>query len=422
MNAPGENFVDQNLKLFSQRNQHCKITLLESEISIDAPWGSDDCRLIFDIEEDKGIITQLNDVVIDPRFDAIIHAEKRTIEFIYGYLIPDAKYTKDIIDREFLIHFMGAEYKCHFGKPSDYVYSIAKGFKRLPSDKGVNSVPQLLAYRDAQRLDKLTERNRKYFENRVPRNFFVQIPTNIDSIDLLQLVKHINFIMHYYDRYSPQIIIRSEDIEYEKHFMLRYCENNFPPSIVLRTLDEVILRLIDVAGNSNPRYAFIYYYQVFEYAGYYYLDEKVKRRLTKLLRNPTVINCSDEAIGDVIEIISDYAHSDETKMRKVIEDICCPRGLWKEIEHDKQFFASSHICDGSFTIPALISADTTEASWVAMWTPKLFDHLTKIRNCLVHAREKRESKIILPTARNNRIIERYKPIIARMADQLAIGG
>ena len=55
-----------------------------------------------------------------------------------------------------------------------------------------------------------------------------------------------------------------------------------------------------------------------------------------------------------------------------------------------------------------------------MWMPKTFDLLTKIRNVLVHAREKRESKGILPTRHNEAILRRYIPLIRRIAEQLAL--
>lgn len=66
----------------------------------------------------------------------------------------------------------------------------------------------------------------------------------------------------------------------------------------------------------------------------------------------------------------------------------------------------------------LIAKECTGDLWNTMWTPKLIDHFTKIRNCIVHAREKRENKVILPTKQNDLLLFHYIPILDRMARQL----
>ena len=50
----------------------------------------------------------------------------------------------------------------------------------------------------------------------------------------------------------------------------------------------------------------------------------------------------------------------------------------------------------------------------------VFDYLTKIRNALVHARERRENKVILPSRRNDIKLNRIRTVIARIAEQIAI--
>ena len=133
-----------------------------------------------------------------------------------------------------------------------------------------------------------------------------------------------------------------------------------------------------------------------------------------------MVNCGDDSIEEIIDIFSDISHTDESKMKKVLEEHCSPDVIWKEIEHDKGFFTADLSFDGGVEIKSLITHEVSKDTWRTMWTPKLFDHLTKIRNGLVHARERRETKCILPTKRNNRIIKRYLPIMERLAGQLAI--
>jgi hypothetical protein len=68
----------------------------------------------------------------------------------------------------------------------------------------------------------------------------------------------------------------------------------------------------------------------------------------------------------------------------------------------------------------ILSNDTNEESWASMWMPKTYDFITKIRNSLVHAREKRVSKVILPGIENSLLIEHYLRLMARIAEQVAI--
>ena len=107
-------------------------------------------------------------------------------------------------------------------------------------------------------------------------------------------------------------------------------------------------------------------------------------------------------------------------MRKVIEGYCDPIEIWQEIDNNREFYANEVCFDGGFELKPLISNDLSVDAWKSMWMPKLFDQLTKIRNCIVHAREKRHENVILPTSRNNRLVSLYIPPIKRMAEQIAI--
>ncbi len=231
-----------------------------------------------------------------------------------------------------------------------------------------------------------------------------------------------NFIMRYYDRKTPLIEInqKPEDEGHEHAEWRRFCTDEFPPALSLKGIDEFVLQLIAVAQQTRPRFAFIYYFQVIEYAGFYFIDDKARKALKSFLRDPSMITCPEDKMHGLFAVLSDLAQNDESRMKKVVEECCDPNALWLEIENDKEFFCAEVRFDGGFVLPALISSDTTSSSWAAMWMPKIYDQLTKIRNCLVHARERRQSSVILPTRANNCRIERYIPIIARIAEQIAL--
>jgi len=304
--------------------------------------------------------------------------------------------------------------------------AIARRTQNFPSDDPGRSVPQIAAFRDAQRLDELPERAKRYFANKVARNFHIKSDACIRSVDLVGLMRHINFITDYYDRHFPEIVIR-DDMADDKHGQawspLRYIDDSeFPAELSIGQIDEIVLQLISVARRAPSRQAFLYYYQVIEYAGHYFIDERARSQIRRFLRDPALVNCDEKKIGEFLSLFSTQANQgDEAKMRKVIEELVNPNLVWLEIQHDRDFFTSIQEFDGGFEMSALISKDMSADGWKNTWMPNLYDRLTKIRNSLVHARERRENKVILPSRRNNQKIARYEPVIARVAQQIALG-
>lgn len=297
-------------------------------------------------------------------------------------------------------------------------------YRRLPFEGVTQAVPQLIAFRDFQRIDGLPPSAQKYFENRVPRSFFVKPSIPLKDVDWASLSRHLNLVMAYYDRRSPQIVLRdkADGVKGTTVESLRYTEGRFPGELSVRACDEILLRLLEVARSSSPRFSFIYCFQVLEYAGFYFVDAKSKSALSRLLRTPSFIDRADERIGELLSILTDVAQNDDVRIRRVVEEYCDPRSLWYEIAQDRDFFSTDTTFDGGFVLPKLIARDTSEDTWCTMWMPKLVDQITRIRNCLVHAREKRECRVILPTNGNDQKLERYLPLIRRVAEQIVLRG
>lgn len=414
-------FSEVYLKDFIRNNSHAEVSVEDGNLIIDFPWARNDSRLRTNVT-DQEFITAINKVSFNPKYDAIFHLAENMVEFIYAYIDPNSDEHKDLVNRKFTVHFGGEAYKCFFAEPTQTLSKIALSYERLPSDSHVRSVPQIVPFRDGQELEQKNERVKGYFKDKVPRCFFIQSDEPFDAIIFETLCKQINFLMSYYDRKAPLIEINPDvDQElYENKKPIRYSEGAFPNALIAHPIDDILMKLIDVARTSSSRFSFLYYYQVFEYAGYYYIDDNAKRQLRKFLKDPALINCGEEKVSELFTIFSDLNHNDDVKMKKVIEEYCDPRVLWREINNDKEFFSEDHEFEGGFFIKALISADTTEDSWSKMWMPKLYDHLTKMRNSLVHARERRENKVILPSPQNNAKLRHYIPLIQRAAEQIAL--
>jgi len=244
----------------------------------------------------------------------------------------------------------------------------------------------------------------------------------LNEIDLERASKHINFLISYYDRECPLISIqkRSEKKQPEAIEPIRYIDNKFPSKTYVNEIDDVILRLLEVGKTNNPRFSFLYYYQVLEYAAHNYIDEKCKSKIKNILKDPTIISCEERAFENLFEALTDRNLDETHKMKKVLEEYCDPDPIWKEIENNREFFEKEQVFEGGVIIKPLIHKDATKESWPGMWMPKLHDQLSKIRNTIVHAKERREPKAILPTKENNIILKNYCPIVERIAQQIAL--
>ena len=362
----------------------------------------------------------LNNVRIIPSLDGIVHEDEKRIEFLFAFLIPDSEWASPFVDRSFQVHFKNTQIECRFAEPTARMMELAKAAHSLPSDNARVPLPQIRAFRDFQRLGDLSPVHREYFDKRVPRNFFVHpIPDSIN--DMIDLFRHINFLSAYYDRASPEIIIRNDEtgLDGERPERARLIKTTFPDRLNARTVDDVVLTLLEVARRSTPRHGFVHYYQVFEYAGHYYIDEKARLALRKILRDPAFGDCDDAKLTELFSILSSVHHHDDQRMLKVVEDHCVAENLWPDVQQNRRLYTERVTFDGGCVIEPIVSENVDAASWVPMFN-NLLTAFRRIRNCIVHAREKREHSVILPTARNDVLLARYVPLIRRMAEDIAI--
>lgn len=411
------------LDTFRARNPHAEVSVADDKLTIDKPFAYPDAQLAFEVDDEMAV-TDLNSIEFRQQFDALFHHDTNLIEFIFRFLNPESPSEMQYLDREFKLVMGGLNFNCSIAEPTERLFRIAKGFRRVPSSGFARAGFQLIAFKDSQQVANLPERSQKFFEGRVARSFFVQCECPIEKVDIESLARHLNFLMHYYDRNTPQIVIRGReaDSESDKVSPVRFINESFPKTLVSKHYDDVTLKLLEVAAESEPRLAFLYYYQIFEYAGFHFIDAKAKAGIMQVLRDPAIHDNLSQKIGDLFSALSDAAHSDDSRMLKVVEEVCDPCTLWKEVETRREFYAQPTQFRGGFEVPALISSDLSEEGWVKMWSPKLFNQLTKIRNCLVHARERRENRVILPDPSNDQKIECYLPLIRRMAEQITLTG
>ncbi|MGD8499576.1 MAG: hypothetical protein PVJ86_02950 [Phycisphaerales bacterium] len=364
---------DLYLSDFQRNNPQCKFSMDEGKFVIERPWSVDDIRFVFDPNEIE-VLRDINNIAFRPAFDAIFHVDLNEVEFIFAYLKPDDESARSYVDRSFTFNFLGNKLDCCFKEPSSRLFELAKRIRWLPSIPSIGGAiaRQLRAFRDAQRLDSLPEMAKEYFAERVPRSFIVKTEKPLLDCDWEQLSRHINFHMRYYDRKTPIIEVRYEDKskEVEAVSERRFLADSFPTAMAAHEIDDFMLQLMEIAAMTSPRFAFIYYYQVIEYAGFYFVDEKSKRQIRQFLTDPSMVMCPEDKVSELLTVLSDLQRSDDVKICRVIEDYCDPCIVWQEVENDRVFFSSPVEFEGGYQLPALIAGDMSVDTWQAMWMPK----------------------------------------------------
>lgn len=415
-----DKIVSTYLSIFSAANSQGTYELDGDAFIVNGLWGGSGPILKFDVQNLTELGT-INDIIINPQFDAIIHRDENNIEFFYGFADPSNPRERDHIKLQFDVHFQSHNLTCQYAAPSERALLLARCHKFMPSDAYDRGAIQLRPLKDWQKRESAPPHVRAYFQDRVAISFFVRSDKDILSLDLENMANHLNFFMHYYYRSTPTIVIREKDsptTTVTKNLI--YIDDEFPKELVAKEIDDLILQLFAVARVSPSRFAYVYYYQIIEYAAYYYVDAAAKKELRRYLRDPTIINCDDERLSQLFNVLSDLSHNDDAKIKKVLENYVNPAVIWKEIENDKGFFSSNVSYDGGFVQKPFIAPNTDLENWRKLGMASLFEGLTKIRNCIVHAREKRENRVILPTTNNNLNIGRVVPLIRRTAEQIAL--
>jgi hypothetical protein len=396
-------------------NKGVKKTKETDHINLENLWGDDSFMCRFEKSADFTLIENLE---LPPEFSAIYHKSKNCLEFIYA-VVPENVKTQN---RKFKFFYNGIEFQAHFGPPTENLKFIALGFRAtdIQSDTTYRNLRMFYDYFKNNQSESL----KRFFENKTPTSFFVEGDFSKIDNDFIGLSKHLNFYMKYFDRSTPTILIYNPDKEKEIYTMPCHTDKQqFPEIINSKKIDPVILDLMHVAlETSNIRLKYLFYYQILEYCSYYHLNDELKRKLNNIVKNPDVMNNSTHYSRVIIEEFKNYfkTNDDKQKLEKLIIDFCEYDDIKLEIKGNHKYFAQDLIFEGGFKISALIKNEEEAESPSKDIMKTIVDKIDKIRNVLVHIRESRENKVILPTQKNNHQLIPYLFLIRRISEIIAI--
>ncbi|MBI1837233.1 MAG: hypothetical protein HYR91_08220 [Flavobacteriia bacterium] len=408
--------MDKNLETLKKNNPSIEIVEETDHINISKLW--DDSTFMCRLEKTTNF-SPLATVTFPPELSAIFHKDTSTLEVIFSPILKD----DTIKEREFDFYYKGVEFKATFGEPTELFKTISIGFRETDNSSDTD-YRNLRKFRDYYKQETLPKYIQKYFENREPINFFIKGDFDKAASNFVAIAKHLNFYMNYYDRETPTLVIFEQ--EQDKKTYKTPCittKDGFPKVINFTTFDPVLIDLFQVARRSaNVRLKFIFYFQVLEYCAYYHLNDDLKKRLTNIIKRPDLLNNTNDYSKLLIEEFKDYfrQNDDSIKLEKLLADFCSWDDIKHEIECNKEYFATDLVFDGGLKIPALISEKETFETEPKGLVKTAKSNIEKIRNVLVHLRESRENKVILPTPKNNNLLIPYLHLIQRIAEKIAI--
>lgn len=388
--------------IFKENNRSVELSNTDGEIIVKKCWNDDSFHFKF---KSKQSLSFLKNLILPQELFAIYHIDKELYEFIYLPL-PE-KY-----ERSFNYIYQGTTYKLYYGDPS-------LEFKKLVKHFVMNDIADI-----NERAYYLLRYLRYYDENiesLIPTNFFIKgdfrsMPYN----EHITFFKHVNFMLSYYDRKSPTIIILDTNDSDIGDISIPCISNKmaFPQTLNSKKLDTTLLELMEAARSSTSyRLKYIFYYQVLEYCSYYYIENDLKRKVRNIVKTPDILN-SDAYSQKILELLSDYAQnkSDAQRMDKLISDFCTYDDVKNELLVNGKYFVGDLCFDGGLTICGLFKKIEDIENEPNNIFQSIRKNIDKIRNVLVHARESRENVVISPTHKNVLLLRPYLYLLRRLAE------
>ena len=374
-------------------------------------WNDASCRFKFK-KDPLDDISFLKNLSFPEELSAIYHKDEQLYEFIFAPLNND-------FTRKFNYIYDGKKFELFYTTPTSKFEKLACNFQigdtEDISDRAFSLMRYLRYYK-----------KRGYIKQELyPINFFIKGNFNeMTYSEHIEFFKQVNFLMTYYDRKSPFILINNS-IDADPSRIKTPCKMNkydFPTILNSKKYDSTLIDLLEAARTTTSiRLKYIFYYQVIEYCSYYYIENELKRRVENIIRTPDILN-SNSYSQSIIELFSDYLKNkpDSQRMNKLLCDFCEYDDIKDEILTNEDFFTEDTIFEGGLKINKIFNKKEDINNPPNGIIDLIRKNIDTIRNVLVHSRESRENTLIVPTQTNNVRLMPYLYLLRRIAEVIVI--
>jgi hypothetical protein len=386
------------------------------------PW--DDESVAFLLPEDKpaelkALASALNQILMPPRLSAIYHLDRKELEVLFtARTLSDE--LKVLSTRKFSFHFRGKDLRCEFATSSDRLLLLAKhALYPQNSETGFRNLQSFTQYLELE--GNATNSAKLLLETQFaePLCFFIR---GIDWHDeeTLEVIRHISFYLNYYDSKSPYVIIHPPTDKAAINPKVRYIHGAFPDKISSRELNPILLSFWYAALDAEPEKKFLYYYRIIEFVASNYLKNEKLGQVRRILSMPDLASRIELAVDDLVGLIREEKPDTVNRFKAVVLELADKKALWQEICENSQAFTKPIKFEGGFELPNLLEdvSDISKLSTGVLLS--LAGFLRDIRHALSHGGEAQAGRLILPTARNLKMLRPWVHVIQTIAGQVVL--
>ncbi|MYA02194.1 MAG: hypothetical protein F4038_07500 [Chloroflexi bacterium] len=388
------NLIRAKLQDFFTRNPEADLRREPRGTSVINPWGERDLEIPV-ASDNAGLLEALNALRLAPRFTAIWHEDKSDLEIIYTVLSKD----DPLLRRKFEFRYSGDPYECSFELSSRRLRLLASE-ARDTSTKGPPSFRNLLPFHHFEHTLR-ADPDSTFTLNGTPTSFWIRGLESFNEDFVAEMVRNLNFHMSHFDRNTPRVIVHEEKMDVDSPDQHSPPQVEYFPEILTgREIDQHLLILWESAHSGDPFLRFIQYYQILEYAGFYYLQAEVRRAVERAISVPDAASRPERVTQRVLDAMSAQTLQGNQQINAMIAECVDPAEMLEMLEASIDAFSHDLTFDGGFTLKAILPESVTYEDFKRVWNGEFPRALHNLRNALVHARESRQTTMIAPTRAN----------------------
>lgn len=377
-------------------------------------WSDPSIALVFP-QTNTDLVKALNEAYLPPRYSAIYHKRMRKLEVIWtAYALPEEQ--RETIGREFDLTVNGTEHRCRFGRSSDRLLTIAAAAVELGvSDTEFRNLRSFSAY------DQKSEEEEKLGTFGEPVSFWIENVT-WDDEKILDLIRHVNFYLRYYDAESPVIVIHPLKPSVKVNPRTRYFDAiGFPPKIDSPDLDPSLLVLWGASFGTTRSANFLNFFRIIEYVAFQFTQEKARGEIREIIKRPHLRADLDRASREILLVVRSLNRQrEQERVKAFIAETISPNLIWREISQNEDFFRAPTEFEGGLVIEPLIGPKDTEETFLKPGVERFASSVTDIRNAMAHGKDTVSNKTMLPTSYNFDLLEPWINLIGIAAGQVVL--
>jgi hypothetical protein len=401
---------------FLERNPGSSVDLFGSadRICVFKPWNEDSIILQLPADGGAQLVEALNNLLFPERFTAVWHSDTKDFEIIYT-AFPLTGTQTDMKGRNFSFGFKDRDYLCEFKESSERLGVIAGA--------AIFTGPSTTEHRNLQSFQwsfwakdgTLASFKSVPF---APISFWVHDFEWEEDL-AVELVRHLNFYMTYYDTFSPKIELHPPKQVSVYNARERYIAKKFPTDIRGAELNSNLLHFWVASRGGDIFRRFLYCYQIIEFSSFYFIEDSIKRAVRKALLTPHFKDEMDALIIKIIDHVQESKVWEGTKMDALLGEVNCEL-VWNEVEKNRDYFTKALPFDGGFVLAPLIAEKATFDTFKHDWSKKFGGVIRPIRNALSHGKEPTKGAVIAPTHENLAQLQPWAGLMSVVAGEVIV--